>query len=112
MVLGFTAVLAAAVVAFDFFRKRDPEALGAANYAAVALHFAVFGVYVAALPWLGFRVATFAYVAATNALLDFPKTIRGWMRVAVIALATAVATYFVFERYLSVLLPRGRWTGF
>jgi hypothetical protein len=34
------------------------------------------------------------------------------MRVAVIALATAVATYFVFERYLSVLLPRGRWTGF
>jgi ABC-type transporter Mla maintaining outer membrane lipid asymmetry permease subunit MlaE len=78
----------------------------------VALHFGLFGAYVAALPWLGFRIATFAYVAAMNALLDFPKTTKGWIRVGLLALATALATYLVFERYLSVLLPRGRWTDF
>ena len=32
--------------------------------------------------------------------------------VLAIALATTLATYYVFERYLSVLLPRGRLTGF
>ena len=47
-----------------------------------------------------------------DALLDFPKTTKDWVRVAVLALATALVTYFVFERYLSVLLPRGRWTDF
>jgi hypothetical protein len=29
----------------------------------------------------------------------------------VLAFLTAAVTYFVFERYLSVLMPRGRWTG-
>jgi hypothetical protein len=29
-----------------------------------------------------------------------------------VALITTVAVYFAFERYLSVLLPRGRWTDF
>jgi hypothetical protein len=27
-----------------------------------------------------------------------------------IALATSLVTFLVFESYLSVLLPRGRWT--
>ena len=35
--------------------------------------FAIFGLYCGALPYLGFRIATFLYVAATNALLDVPK---------------------------------------
>jgi hypothetical protein len=29
-----------------------------------------------------------------------------------VALVTSAVVYFVFERYLHVLLPRGRWTGF
>jgi hypothetical protein len=67
---------------------------------------------VGALPYLGFRVSTFVYVAATNALLDLPRTAKGWARVLLIALITTVAVYYVFERYLTVLLPRGRWTDF
>ena len=112
IVLGFTALLAAILVALDLRHKKEPEAAEKANYAAVTLQFALFGVYVAALPWLGFRIATFAYVAAMNALLDFPKTTAGWVRVGVLALVTALATHLVFEHYLSVLLPRGRWTDF
>jgi hypothetical protein len=32
--------------------------------------------------------------------------------VLALSLGTAIASYVVFERYLSVLLPRGRWTDF
>ena len=112
IVLGITALLAAVLVMFDLLSRTQPGTADKANYAAVTQQFALFGVYVAALPWLGFRIATFAYVAAMNALLDLPQTTKGWIRVGVLAGATALATYLVFERYLSVLLPRGRWTDF
>ena len=112
IVLGVTALLAALLVIVDWVFPPKAAAKVSANYAAVVLHFAVFGIYVAALPWLGFRIATFAYVAVTNALMDPPRSARQWARVAAIALASALATYFVFEHYLSVLLPRGRWTDF
>jgi putative tricarboxylic transport membrane protein len=112
IVLGLTALFALALVAFDLLRKTTPPAGPRTAYRAVVLHFAVFAVYAMALPWVGFRIATFAYVAATNALLDAPRSVRGWLRVALLALGTAFATYYVFEHYLSVLLPRGRWTDF
>jgi hypothetical protein len=112
VVLGLTMVLAAALVVFDLARKGTPAARTRAAYGAVVLHFAVFGVYAVALPWVGFRVATFAYVAATNALLDVPRSARGWLRVVLLAFGTVLVTYYAFEHYLLVLLPRGHWTGF
>ena len=83
-----------------------------ANYALVLASFAVFGAYVLALPGLGFRIATFLYVTAAAALLARPLDAKRWIAILVLALLTAAITYFVFERYLLVLLPRGRWTGF
>jgi len=112
IVLGVTALLAALLVVTDWYAAKKAGPKVPADYAAVVLQFAVFGIYAAALPWLGFRIATFAYVAVTNALMDPPRGARQWARVAAIALASALATYFVFEHYLSVLLPRGRWTDF
>ena len=112
IVLGVTALLAALLVVTDWYAAKKAGPKVPADYAAVVVQFAVFGIYVAALPWLGFRIATFAYVAVTNALMDPPRGARQWTRVATIALASALATYFVFEHYLSVLLPRGRWTDF
>jgi putative tricarboxylic transport membrane protein len=47
-----------------------------------------------------------------QAALDRPRTMRQWVVLATIALGTAVVSYFIFERYLLVLLPRGAWTGF
>jgi putative tricarboxylic transport membrane protein len=72
----------------------------------------VFGLYVGALPYVGFRISTFFYVAATNALLDAPRSPKSGARVLLVALVTTVVVYYVFERYLTVLLPRGRWTNF
>ena len=112
IVLGLTAVLAAALMVIDLVTKAQPKPLPKADYGAVVLHFAVFGLYVIALPLLGFRVATLVYIAVTNALLDWPKSAKDWLRVAAVALIATAVVYLVFEHYLSVLLPRGRWTGF
>ena len=82
------------------------------NYRLVAVTLAVFAVYVLLLPYLGFRVATFVFVAALQVVLGEPRGWRRWVYVVVAALATVIVTYLAFETYLSVLLPRGRWTGF
>ena len=82
---------------------------------ALAALFAIMtkvGAYVVLLPLLGFRIATVLFVAVLQAALDRPRTVRQWVVLATIALGTAVVSYFIFERYLLVLLPRGAWTGF
>lgn len=120
IVLGLTAVLGFAMFVNDWLDQRNaapaapvvPKAGPGLNYKLVGLMFAVFAAYILALPYVGFRIATFAYVAATNALLSPPKKPAHWARVLILAVATAFITHLLFERYLSVLLPRGRWTGF
>lgn len=120
IVLGLTASLGISLLVLDLLRSRrrrfpgdaKPPAPAPSNHLAVAIHFGVFGLYVVALPYLGFRLATVLYVAAANALLEPPRGLKGWARVAALAFLTTIAAYVVFERYLLVLLPRGRWTGF
>jgi hypothetical protein len=80
-------------------------------YRLVALAFLIIAVYILFLPLLGYRIATILFVAALQAALEWPTTLRQWIVLAVIAIATSAVTYLVFERYLLVLLPRGSWTG-
>ena len=117
IVLGLTAALSLGLVIADLLARRKGGPAPAAaqakfNYALVAISFGVFALYAVALPWLGFRIATFLFVGGSNALLDPPRGAKGWVRALVLALATAALTWLVFERWLSVLLPRGTWTGF
>ncbi len=114
IVLGLTALLSLGLVVSDLLRKRTPkeQPKQKLNYPLVATSFGVFALYCVALPGLGFRIATFAYVVAANALLAPPRGLKGWAGNLVLAFATAFVTWLVFERYLSVLLPRGRWTNF
>lgn len=111
IVLGVTAVLAAALLAFDLFAK-ETAGPGQGNRGLVLAVFAIFGVYVGLLPYLGFRVATLLFMPALQATIEPPKSPRAWIVVTMTAIATTVLAYFLFERQLSVLLPRGRWTGF
>ena len=112
IVLGVTAVLAFALVVADLLHPKAAAPPAGLNYLLVVETFTVFGLYVGALPFIGFRLSTFLYVAATNALLDIPKGARGWGRVLLVAAVTTVVVYYMFERYLTVLMPRGRWTDF
>jgi len=112
IVLGITAVFALALVLADLWAPKKRSESEKLDYLLVLEMFAVFGLYCGALPYLGFRVCTFLYVAASNALLDWPKGWKGGARVVAVALITTVIVYSVFEHYLTVLLPRGRWTGF
>src|SRR5262252_5877432 len=90
IVLGITAILSATLIVQDLLaRRRVERAAGERpNYALVVSCFAVFGLYVGLLPWLGFRIATFAFVAALQALLDPPRGKRRWL----VVLATALIT--------------------
>lgn len=115
IVLALTALLSLGLVVSDLLsRKETPKEPPKKkfNYPLVAISFGVFALYCAALPGLGFRIATFAYVVAANALLAPPRGLKGWAGAVVLGLAVALLTWLVFERELSVLLPRGKWTGF
>ena len=118
IVLGITAALSVLLIGQALLaRKRAPNASSGArevrpNYALVLASFAVFGVYVVLLPLLGYRIATFAFVLALQPLLERPRGAKGWVIALLLAAVTSFATFYIFQDYLSVLLPRGRWTDF
>ena len=117
IVLVAMAILSALLLAQDLAARRRLAADTASDaprpdYRLVAQSFAAFGAYVGLLPVVGYRVATVLFVAVLQALLDPPKTLRHWLRIAAIAVGTSIITHVVFEQYLLVLLPRGRLTGF
>jgi hypothetical protein len=113
ILLVITAGLSAALVLSDLLRttRRAAPAAGPISYRLVLITFAVFTGYVVLMPLLGFRASTLLFVGTLQAILDPPRG-RRWARVGASALATTIVTYLVFERYLSVLLPRGSLTGF
>jgi hypothetical protein len=117
IVLVFMATASALLVVQGMLVQRSspaPAAEAAAgpkrDYGLVAAAFAVSGAYVALLPFLGFRIATVLFVAAFQVVLERPTTLRQWAVLAMVAVGTSAVTYVVFERYLTVLLPRGTWT--
>lgn len=117
IVLGLTIFFSAWLLIDDALAQRSAPPVAARtaerpNYVLVALNFALFGVYVVALPGLGFRIATLLYVAFANVLFSPPRDLRGWAFTLALAAGTAFFSHFIFESQLSVLLPRGSWTGF
>jgi len=120
IVLIIMAALSAMLVASDLWRQHTQAAPATApaatapekrNYLLVGIAFAVFAGYVVLLPLVGFRLSTFLFMAALQAVFEPPRSARRWIVLLISALVTAAVTYTVFEHYLSVLLPRGKWTG-
>jgi hypothetical protein len=118
LVFVVTGVLAALLVISDALdrRKRKAGAARAAgpwpNYGLVIATFAVFVGYVVLMPYIGFRISTFLFVLIMRVLLDWPEKTKAWIGALALAAGTTLVTWFVFEQYLAVLLPRGRWTDF
>jgi putative tricarboxylic transport membrane protein len=117
LVLVFMAAVCATLVLQDVLAQRratsgeQVEPTGERAYGLVIAAFAVVGAYIVLLPEIGFRLSTVLFVAAFQLALERPRTAWQWLMLAIIAVATSAVTYLVFDQYLSVLLPRGRWTG-
>jgi putative tricarboxylic transport membrane protein len=110
ILLVTTALLGAALVVTELLRP-SRAAPAPARYRLVVLAFAIFTGYVVLLPVLGYRVATLLFVGVLQVALEPPRG-RRWALVLAVAVGTTLVTYYVFEGYLSVLLPRGWLTGF
>lgn len=76
------------------------------NYRLVVICFVVFGGYVIGLSLLGYLLSSFLFVLGLGWVMG-PREYWGLPKLAGIAVATALVTYLVFERYLHVFLPRG-----
>jgi hypothetical protein len=121
VVLTLLGTLGAMLLVFDLLAARRRRTTGGApvgaeaspprNYLLVLATFVLFGLYILALPELGFRISTFLFVVALQLALDWPGSPKRWALVVAVAFATTVVCYLAFESYLSVLLPRGRWSG-
>lgn len=123
VVLAVMAVLSGILIALDLAAARRKRAVGVPsgnslpiaesqpNYFLVVVTFIVFGLYIVLLPGLGFRIATFLFVAFLQAAIEWPTSWKRWLLVIAVAAATSAICYLVFENYLSVLLPRGQWSG-
>jgi putative tricarboxylic transport membrane protein len=118
IVLVTTALLSAILIAIDLRAARagvnapvTTKAGPAPNYRLVLATFVLFGLFIALMPALGFRISTFLFVLALQIALEWPRGPMRWLLAVVVALGTSVICHFVFEDYLQVLLPRGTWSG-
>jgi putative tricarboxylic transport membrane protein len=118
IVLAFMAATSAVLLVQDIVAQRraapavaDAPAGPKRDYGLVLAAFLAVAIYIAFLPLLGFRISTALFVAGLQAVLERPGTLRQWGIQIAVAIATAAVTYLVFERYLSVILPHGRWTN-
>jgi hypothetical protein len=117
LVVGTMALLSVILIGLDIMASRRQAAAPAgapapaANYGLVLATFVEFGLYIVLLPLIGFRLSTFLFVLALQVTLEWPASNVRWALVVLIAVAASLICFFIFEDYLSVLLPRGSWTG-
>jgi putative tricarboxylic transport membrane protein len=112
VILILLAGLAVWLIAEDLLRRRSPArktakpAGSAPNYRKVLLGFIVFLAYVAGLSLIGYLAATFLFVLGLSWSIG-PRNVREIPKLVMIAIATVLATYLIFEKYLYVFLPQG-----
>jgi putative tricarboxylic transport membrane protein len=119
MVLSFMALTSAVLVLQDLMAQRRRSApvdrLAPAEpkraYGLVLASFISIASYIAVLPLLGFRISTALFVLIFQMVLERPASPVTLLRQVAVALGAAAVTYLTFNDYLTVLLPRGSWTG-
>jgi hypothetical protein len=118
VVLSLTVLLSIILIGLDVRTARARSGTPvvaqtgpAPNYRLVLATFVLFGLYIALMPKVGFRISTFLFVLALQVTLEWPQSRMRWLLALAVAIATALVCHFLFEDYLSVLLPRGTWCG-
>lgn len=94
----------AVVVIVQELRRRSPRLLGdgAVRAAAAVALTVLYGIGVATI---GFLLASVAFIALMPVLLGY----RRWPVLAVLAVVYAVAVWWMFERFLLIILPHSPW---
>jgi len=118
VVLSILMLLSVILIALDVRAMRTAAASAAApaagpppNYRLVLATFIEFGLYILLLPPLGFRIATFLFVLSLQVTLEWPRSTKHWVLAVLVAAATSLICFLIFQDYLSVLLPRGTWSN-
>lgn len=76
------------------------------RYRVILGSFVLFGLYVLAMPSLGYLLSTALFTALFQWLLG-RRGLRRLPAISAVAVVTSVGTYVVFQLYLHVFLPRG-----
>src|SRR6185369_7308305 len=116
VVLSILMLLSVILIALDVRAMRTAAASAPApgpppNYRLVLATFIEFGLYILLLPPLGFRIATFLFVLSLQVTLEWPRSTKHWVLAVLVAAATSLICFLIFQDYLSVLLPRGTWSN-
>ena len=119
IVLSFMALTSAVLVLQDLMAQRQRSApvdqLAPAEpkraYGLVLASFISIAGYIGVLPLVGFRISTALFVLIFQMVLERPASPLTLLRQVAVALGAAAVTYLTFNDYLTVLLPRGSWTG-
>lgn len=87
--------------------RRAPQPRGTLRSLAPVLVFTIgLGLYVAALPVLGYMLATVLLIVGLCLLFGE----RRWWAIAALAVLVPLALLLFFERFMIILLPGGLWT--
>ena len=93
---------------FYFRRAREERAGGVSSHDAVVRASATSG---KAILTSGMTVVVAMLAMLITGLGTFIGMAEGTAIVVAVAIATSLLCFFIFEDYLSVLLPRGMWGG-
>ena len=103
---GLMIVIAAPIAIVNSVVRRGSESeliLKKNGLRTLGVMIAVFAAWILAMPTLGYVVVTFAAVLVLARLLG----LEGWLKPLALSVATALATYVLFDRLLYLDLPRG-----
>ena len=89
-------------------KERAPFGDWLKEHQSVLLSFCFFFLYVLLLPKLGFLFATIFFVSSLQWVLG-QTVLQRLPGSLLIGITTAVITFWVFEKYLYVFLPRAAW---
>jgi len=107
--LVFPSILGSALIACGVYLAVRPgprtgqAAFSRGTFPQVLILFVLLLLYSAAIPWLGYLLATVVFVFITAFLMGE----RSWAKGAVISVVFSVGIFFLFIRVLTIPLPLG-----
>ena len=107
--LALVCVVLLALAAGSVYLAQDSPAdtgTGFARYRNVLVCYALFGLFLVSLPYLGMLIAGVLFVFSSLTLLG-PPTLRSVPRHALIAVLTVGGMWLLFTYGLNVILPEG-----